>query len=339
MISDVATPAASEVWYSCGPVGLSLVYDDPVLQQALHGLLSQYDAPWPENKINIRVIVSSKQPPVSQPPGAGTYLSLTRLKADRRGSRLVSCGNLGTFMEYDMAAAEARMTVPENPDWPLLVEEVEHHFIMLLARAWGQAGWTPLHGGTLIAPGSSRCVILCAPSGVGKTTLTAAMLRRGWRTLGDDKTLLQKEGNQVIGRSLAHRFHLHPNSSRWFPEAGDITKWPTYSRWTDKRVVRIEKLWPGCLAERAIPGAVVQLLRDENGPALAIQPLSREATLNTLLLQVAIPSDAEHARPLFSCIASLAANIRGAVFKIGNEAFADPTTAERIETEFKKLLS
>jgi len=339
MIAAADSPVAREITYFCGPVSLALTFEDSSLQQALHGLLSQYDAPWPESRLSICATVTSRNAPVECPPNAGAFLALTRLKVDREGARLVSYGNLGSLMEYDMAAGEARFSVPENPDWPLLVEEVEQHFILLLARAWSQLGWTPMHGGTLIMPGSSRCVLLCAPSGVGKTTLTAAMLRRGWRTLGDDKTLLRKEGNTVVARSLAHRFHLHPNSSRWFPEAGDITQWPTYSRWTDKRVVRIEKLWPDCLAEHAIPGAVVQLLRDETGPALSVQPLDRIATLNTLLLQVAIPSDAEHARPLFSCVASLAANIRGAVFRIGNDAFADPKTAERIEAEFKKLLA
>ena len=241
-------------------------------------------------------------------------------------------------MEFDSLSNRARIAVPAHPDRPRLVEETEQQLILLLARAWAAEGWTPLHAGSLIPPGENRCVLLCAPSGAGKTTLTAALLRRGWRTLGDDKILLRPEGNSVIARALARRFHLHPNSSRWFPEAGDIRAWPTYSRWTDKRVVRIEGLWPDRLVEHAVPAAVVQLERNENGPALTVEPLDQVSTLNTLLRQVAIPSDASHAKPLVSCVAATAALMRSVLMKIGHDAFSVPSTAEEIEKELRRLL-
>ena len=228
--------------------------------------------------------------------------------------------------------------VPAHPDWPALVEDIEQQLVLLLVRAWAQQGWTPLHAGTLVPTGETRCVLLCAPSGAGKTTLVVALLRRGWRTLGDDKTLLRMEGNGVVARAVAHRFHLHPSSSRWFPEAGDLAVWPRYSRWTDKRVMHIEKVWPNRLLDRAIPAAVVKLERNPGGPALVVEPLDQIHTLNTLLRQVAIPSDAEHARPLFSCIAATAAHLRGALVKIGNDAFANPLTAECLDGELRRLL-
>jgi hypothetical protein len=242
-------------------------------------------------------------------------------------------------MEFDLTASQARIAVPAHADWPALVEEVEQQLVLLLARAWALAGWTPLHAGSLIPPGGNRCVLLCAPSGAGKTTLTATLLRRGWRTLGDDKTLLRPEGKGVIARALARRFHLHPASSRWFPEAGDLGAWPTYSRWTDKRVVRIETVWPDRLIDHAFPAAVVQLERVENGPALAVEPLNQSGALNALLRQVAIPADAEHAKPLVSCIAATAARLRSALMKIGHDAFSDPSMAERLEEEMRRLLA
>jgi hypothetical protein len=241
-------------------------------------------------------------------------------------------------MEFDPAANRARIAVPVHSDTPALVEEIEQQFVLLLARSWAQAGWTPLHAGSLVPPGKTRCVLLCAPSGAGKTTFIAALLRRGWHTLGDDKTLLQMEGKEVVARALARRFHLHPTSARWFPEVGDLGAWPCYSRWTDKRVVRIEKVWPGRLLDRAVPAAVVQLERSENGPALFIEPLDSINTLNTLLRQVAIPSDAGHARPLVACIAATAACLRGALIKIGQDAFADSSTAERLDAALRRLL-
>jgi hypothetical protein len=228
--------------------------------------------------------------------------------------------------------------VPAHPDWPALVEDIEQQLVLLLVRAWAQQGWTPLHAGTLVPAGETRCVLLCAPSGAGKTTFVAALLRRGWRTLGDDKTLLRMESQGIVARAVAHRFHLHPSSSCWFPEAGDLGAWPRYSRWTDKRVVHIEKIWPDRLLDCAVPAAVVQLERNNGGPALVVEPLDQIHTLNTLLRQVAIPSDAEHARPLVSCIAATASQLQGVLIKIGNDAFADPSTAGRLDEALRSLL-
>jgi len=339
MIAITATPARFEAAYSCGPVRLVLTFEDASLRDALHGLLNQYDAPWLEPAATIRVTVENGTRPVELVEPRGAYLHSYHLRVDRQDSRLLSASEVGVWMEFDLAANRARIAVPSHSDWPLLVEEVEQQLVLLLARAWAQAGWTPLHAGSLIPPGETRCLLLCAPSGAGKTTTTAALLRRGWRTLGDDKTLLREEGEDITARALAWRFHLHPSSSRWFPEAGDINIWPTYSRWTDKRVVRIENVWPNRLLDRAVPAAVVQLERNDDGPALAVEPLDQIDTLNTLLRQVVIPIDAEHARPLVACVTATTARLRGARVKVGNNAFANPSTAERLDEAFRRLLS
>jgi hypothetical protein len=239
-------------------------------------------------------------------------------------------------MRFDFAAGEARIVVPFHADWPNLVEETEQQLVLLLARAWAQAGWTPLHAGTLMPPGEARCVLLCAASGVGKSTLVAALVRRGWRTLGDDKTLLRMERSGVTARALARRFHLHPSSSRWFPEMGDFSGWPRYSRWTDKRVVQIAEMWPDRFLDEATPAALAQLERTESG--LAIEPMDRMNTLNTLLRQVAIPSDAEHARPLIACVAATAAKVNSVRIKIGNEVYADSSGVDHLEKALRGLL-
>jgi hypothetical protein len=269
-------------------------------------------------------------------PG-GAYLRSRHLRVDHRGSRLFSASNLGVWMDYDFCAGQARVVVPADGDREALVEETEQQLVLLLARAWAQQGWTPLHAGSLVPRGETRCVLLCAPSGVGKTTLIAALLRRGWRTLGDDKILMRRQGRAVDARSLARRFHLHPSTSRWFPETGDFSAWPHYSRWTDKRVVPIDGIWPGRLLDGATPAAVAQLERSANG--LVIEPLNQAATLNALLRQVAIPSDPEHARPLVACIAATAANSRSARISIGHDAFAHAALVDHLEEALQKLLS
>ncbi len=324
------------VTYGCGPVLLKISFADPALGEGLHGLLSQYDAPWPAPKLVIQVAIGRSELPSNVNESSGAYFRSYLLRVERHGDRLVSVSQNGTRMEFNFLTGEAGISVPFHSDWPAIVEETEQQLVFLLARTWAQVGWTPLHAGSLLPPGENRCVLLCAPSGVGKTTLIAALLRRGWRTLGDDKTLLQVEGNGVTARALARRFHLHPDSARWFPELGDFDDCPHYSRWTDKRVVRIEQAWPGRLIDSTRPAAVVQLERINHG--LEMEPLDRMKTLYTLLRQVAIPSDSEHARPLVDCISRTAASVNAALIKIGDGIYDDPTVIGRLENLLLGLL-
>jgi hypothetical protein len=318
---------------------LVIDFEETALHESLHGLLSQYDAPWTAPGNAIHVIVETNSLPGLTSGITGSYLTLQRLRVDRNDGRLVSIGQLGSRMEFEMDAGRARVLVPACPDRPALVEEVEQQFVLLLARAWIQAGWTPIHAGTLVPPDQTSCVLLCGPSGSGKTTLTAVLLRRGWRTLGDDKTLLRLQAGASCARALARRFHLHPEASRWFPEAGDLTDWPRYSRWTDKRVVQIEKVWPGRLLDEATPAGLVQVERSSIGPALAVIPLDAMETLSALMRQVVIPADAAHAGPLVNCVAATAARLRGARVLVGLHAFASPGVAEKLEQTLRRLVA
>jgi len=325
--------------YSCGPVKLSLTFDECSLQKNLDGLLSQYDAPWPAPATEVFVTIGQGLPPDDIPKPAGAYLHSYRLHVDRRGTHLVSFSNVGVWMDFDEAARQARIIVPDHSDRETVVEEVEQQLVLLLARAWAGQGWTPLHAGSLIPPGGTDCVLVCAPSGVGKTTLISALLGRGWRTLGDDKVLLRKENGSIVARALSRRVHLHPALANWFPEIGEIEKWPRYSRWTEKRMVKMEAIWPGQLMGSAIPAGLVQLARAEKGPALEVEPFDSIRTLHSLLRQIVIPADRADARPLVSCAAAMAGRLRGALVTVGNNAFLNSTTAGRLEEALRGLLS
>jgi hypothetical protein len=324
--------------YSCGPVKLLLTLDESSLQKALDGLLSQYDAPWPTAAAEIFVTVGEGLPPSDVPKPAGDYLRSYRLHVDRRGSHLISLSNVGVWMDFNEAEKQARIIVPDHPDRETVIEEIEQQFVLLLARTWTNQGWTPLHAGSLLPPGKNHCVFVCAPSGLGKTTLISAMLCRGWRTLGDDKILLRKENGGITARALSRNAHLHPSLSNWFPEIGEIEKWPRYSRWTEKRMVKIEAIWPGQLIESATPAGLVQLERAENGPALKIEPFDSVRTLHSLLGQIVIPGNAADAQPLIACAAAMAPQLRAARLTVGTDAFADPSTAGQLEIFLRGLL-
>ncbi|MBU4315965.1 MAG: hypothetical protein KKF30_01685 [Proteobacteria bacterium] len=328
---------SSTVCYDCGPVTLRLDFDDPTLPEALHSLLNQYDAPWPSPEIIYHSSIETGAKPRNTVRPTGRYLQSYRLRVDRSGDTLHSLSEIGVWMDFDLARHRARILVPDHPDRETVIEEIEQQLVLLLARGWANSGWTPLHGGSLIPPEDDRCVLVCAPSGVGKTTFIASLLRQGWRTLGDDKILLRREGNQVIARAMARRFHLHPATVRWFPETFVVADAPRYSRWTEKRVVQIESLWPDRLLNRAVPMAVIRLERGGSLP-LMVEPLDPTHIFATLLQQVAVPSDAQHARSLMACVAALAPNLRGARVMIGENAFDSPTLSTRLLDTMRDLL-
>jgi hypothetical protein len=330
--------ASGAAGYLCGPVKISLVFDDPSLLAALNGLLSQYDAPWSAPPAEICVTVGAGAAPSAIAKPAGDYLISYRLHVDRRGTRLISLSNVGVWMDYDEAEKKACILVPDHPDRETVIEEVEQQLVLLLARAWAGQGWTPLHAGSLIPPDGQRCILVCAHSGVGKTTLISALLGRGWRTLGDDKLLLRNENGSVVARALSRRMHLHPSLANWFPQVGQLEEWPRYSRWTEKRMVRLEAIWPGQALDSARPAALVQLARDENGPGLAVVSLDATAAMHAVLRQIAIPADSMDAQPLVACAAALTGQLRAVRLTIGNNAFAEESNLDRLAVMLEELL-
>jgi hypothetical protein len=84
---------------------------------------------------------------------------------------------------------------------PEAAARVEALELFLFGSAWGllcyQRGLLPLHASVVERNGGA--VAFCGPSGAGKSTLVAALLRRGWRLIGDD---LCRCDPQVAGGAL-----------------------------------------------------------------------------------------------------------------------------------------
>jgi len=60
-----------------------------------------------------------------------------------------------------------------------------------------QRGELPLTAATMIAP-NWRCVAICSPSAVGKSTLAAELSRRGWLLVADDITRVSWNGSMAV---------------------------------------------------------------------------------------------------------------------------------------------
>ncbi|MCW5764471.1 MAG: hypothetical protein KIT68_00680 [Phycisphaeraceae bacterium] len=343
-ITGAALGAADRTVHAWGPAALRAHWSDPALARALARHSNQYDAPWRAGPGEPRCwtldvgCVKRERGEVVAPTGG--FLTTVHLDVRRAAPGIVeSRGRRGTMLRIDEPAQAASLAVPPWRDRPDVIEEAEQQLTLLSARAWALAGWTPVHGATVVHPRLDRCAVLCAPSGSGKTTLTFSLLRRGWRTLGDDKLLARRAPGGVEARAVARRMHLDPAASRWLAEAGDIRRFPTYSPWTDKRHVDLEGVWPGRLVTSAVVCLVVRVRREAEGAGLRWAPLELAQRIDVLGRQVAIPGEAAAARPLVATIGAMGAAARGLDLSVGPDAFGDSAGVDRFSDALMAELS
>lgn len=287
----------------CGPLRVTLRAEDARLRGKLEEIVGLFDAPWPGEGRPV-TIEAAYGPPGE--PAEGTWLRTTRMRVQARGPELVASCTAGASAASSGERTRWRLTVPPGDD-VAAVEETEELVLLAITTGWRAAGWVPVHAGA-VASGSG-CSLVCATSGGGKSTLGAALVRRGWRTLGDDKLLVDRRTGEA--RGVATTSNLDPGLARWFPELGDLGRLPTYSRYTDKRKARLEELWPGARIAAATPTHLIELDPARPATGVRVVPMDRAATLSALLRQTVVPSDRREAAAIVETIARTAARIRG----------------------------
>lgn len=304
----------------CGPLRVTVDADSQVLHDKVLETLLLYDRRWPatEHTVEIRIAADAT---VAVEPAAGTFLRCARIAVDVAESGLRATTLCGARSRVWQTGDEDRweITVPPELIASSNLEDVEELVILALVTGWRSAGWIPLHAAAVTD--GSRCAIICAPSGGGKSTMSAAFIRRGWRAVGDDKLLLRVADGRPELAALQRTFNLHPATREWFPEVGDLERLPRYSTWTLKRKVKIETIWPEPAADGASPTHLLRVRRaPEPGPLLHA-PLSDAETLRTLLRAVAVPTDRSTANQILSAVAPTARRLRGFDVVVGEDAY------------------
>jgi hypothetical protein len=309
----------SEAHY-CGPLCVTVDAQSRILYDKVLESLLLYDRRWPAHDHMVEIRIAAK-PDLATEPAAGTFLRCARITVDvaesglratticGAGSRLWQTGTLDRW-EIDVPA---QLIVSAN------LEDVEELVILALTTGWRSAGWVPVHAAAVTD--GERCAIICAPSGGGKSTLTAAFVRRGWRAVGDDKLLLRVVDGRPQLSALQRTFNLHPATSAWFPEVGDLERLPRYSTWTAKRKVRIDSIWPEPAADSGYPTHLLRVRRAPDPGPIAYAPLGPGDTLTTLLRQVAIPADRSSANLVLSAVAPTARRVCGFDVVVGDDAY------------------
>ena len=320
MIGAAVSPAAGTggATFRCGPLEIRL--DAPAaMAWKFAETMRLYDLRWDE--ADAAIGITARIATCDAPPARGTFLTCARMLVDVRGDELAATTRSGAHARLRAGRRSWDVTVPEALLRQGRLEELEDLVSLVLTTGWRDAGWVPVHAAAIVR--GAHCALLCAPTGGGKSTMTAAAVRRGWSTLGDDKLLLRVRDGAPELRALLHTFNLHPRTQEWFPEVGAIARLPRYSSWTEKRKVQAGRIWPATAATSARPSTLVVLTRSERRGGVDVAPLAPDRVLDTLLRQTVIPSHAPTARAIVTAVSRTAAALRGFAVTVGADAYRD----------------
>ncbi len=315
--------------YRCGPLAVELHASDSALRAKVAETLNLYTVRWPGIATHIRLEIRGSQEPGSM--ATGRYLTCGRMNVDTTPSGFAATCHSGTSCRSDASRKNWIIEVPkETRTGETVPLDIEDLISLVLTTGWRDLRWIPLHAGCVVK--DSTCAMLCATSGGGKTTLTAALIRRGWKTLGDDKLLLRlDEGGSPVLWSLINNFNLHPSVRQWFPEVGDLTVLPRYSAMTEKRKVRVEDIWPEAMLEKARPTHLIEIDRRSDVDGVTVEGLDDRGLLSVILRQTVIPNEPEVAREILTALMATAPRLRGARLSLGEGAYHDDQCLSALE--------
>lgn len=321
--------------YFSGPVALQVSAPTAEVRERVAALLGMARVAWSEP--HVRIVVRLHPLGVETKRAAGNFLRTKEMQVDRVGAELMaSCRSSAwgfsqaACSQWDFYLPERGVSDNESSIVEFFDDSLGECLELVLTIGWRQAGWVPVHAAAVVQ--GERCAILSAPSQGGKTTCTVALLHLGWKTLGDDKLLLRWSAEQgaELG-ALQHSLHLNPQTRRWFPEVGDLTRLPTHSVWTNKRRVPIASVYRDSILTCARPTHFVQIERFADARPARVQTLDAAQTLSGLLRQTVMPTERAAAKQILSVIAPAANRLRGLRLELGNNAYDDPATLKMLE--------
>jgi hypothetical protein len=77
-----------------------------------------------------------------------------------------------------------------------------------------------VHSASLMIPGTDKAVLMCVPSGGGKTTTALALARGGFDLITDDSSVLAKESGRYRVWGMPRALKVHRNTAKMLPWIG-----------------------------------------------------------------------------------------------------------------------
>lgn len=317
--------------FGVGPLDIRVEARDSNLSTLIDDTLSLFDVDWRLTPAKAVTLDARMVDGAAAPGALGEYLVAARMRVDSTASGMRATTDSGASIEgrFDAQGEAWRMLVPSALEQSGRWWEVEDLLSLVATTGWRRAGWVPLHAAGLTD--GKRGVLICAPGGGGKSSLSIALMRRGWQSIGDDKLLLGSADGETVIAGVKHIMNIDPRAATWFPELAGIGAEPAYAVGSPKRRVPLTRFWPLAAAPTMVPTDMILLERGAGRAALVIEPLSADQVLIGLLRQTVIPRRPDAARAMTRPVGRLAARLRGLRVVMPDDAYSDPSAIERLE--------
>jgi hypothetical protein len=133
---------------------------------------------------------------------------------------------------------------------------IASHLVLtiLLVEILKRRGWYSLHAAAFSENG--KAILIPGTSGVGKSTLSVALLRAKFDYLTDDMVFLRRGPDGVMARGLVEDVDVSDQTIRFFPELDFLLKSPKTDGFPKKQV-RAEEVYGTRVIAEAHPKAII----------------------------------------------------------------------------------
>lgn len=142
-------------------------------------------------------------------------------------------------------------------------------------------GQQVVHCAGLSFPGSDRVLLLCAPSGTGKTTTALALARAGFALAADDAMVLRKPGDEIRAWGLPRAVKIHQHTVEMLPWLNAVTG-PGWDAAGEQALARATLKPLFQTDDRTLRVTDILLLRRGTGPDTMIRPFEKAEMLAAL---------------------------------------------------------
>ncbi|MDP3143553.1 MAG: hypothetical protein Q8N14_06455 [Candidatus Omnitrophota bacterium] len=125
-----------------------------------------------------------------------------------------------------------------------------------------------------------KAVLVCGESGCGKTALSFTLVKNGYKYLSDDDIILKSNPAGIESWSIPTRPKLQEKLIKYFPQIKPA--WLAKATKQNKRLLDIEKMFPSCFQERAIPRIII-FPKYGKSDKINIKPLNKREALLRLM--------------------------------------------------------